>query len=69
LSKDWKITKNNPIQYPCYVENRFECPYEKGKGSDARFNAEDLFEMAQIALVLSGLFLISTKPNTSRIVT
>ena len=28
--------KNNPIQYPCSVENRFECPYEVGKGSDAR---------------------------------
>lgn len=29
--------KNNPIRYPCHVQNRFECPYdyEKGKESDA----------------------------------
>ena len=23
--------KNSSIPYPCHVENRFECPYEKGK--------------------------------------
>jgi hypothetical protein len=24
-------SKNDPIQYPCHVANRFDCPYEKGK--------------------------------------
>jgi hypothetical protein len=46
--------KNNPIQYPCHVENRFECPYdyENGKESDAMFNVEDLFELASMAFAV-----------------
>ena len=32
--EDIKADKmNNPIHYPCHIENRFECPYEKGEGS------------------------------------
>jgi hypothetical protein len=50
LEQDEK--KNNPIQYPCPVAKRFECPYDnkKGKISNARFDVEDLFELANIAL-------------------
>ena len=50
LEQDEK--KNNPIQYPCPVAKRFECQYdnEKGKISNARFDVEDLFELANIAL-------------------
>ena len=43
------MNKNNPIQYPCPVANRFECPYEE-KISDANFDVEDLFELAKSLL-------------------
>ena len=44
--------KNNPIQYPCHVENRFDCPYEKGKELDARFDVDHLFELAKMAFAV-----------------
>ena len=44
--------KNNSIIYPCPVANRFECPCEKGKESDARFNVEDLYELASMAFAV-----------------
>ena len=33
VAKGLEENKNNPIQYPCPIANRFECPYnyEKGK--------------------------------------
>ncbi len=52
LKEDKDDKKNNPIRYPCKVANRFECPYEKGKQSDARFNVEDLFELANMAFAV-----------------
>jgi hypothetical protein len=42
-------SKNKPIPYPCHVVNRFECPYEKGKVSNRKFDLEDLFELANVA--------------------
>jgi hypothetical protein len=58
--------KNNSIQYPYHVENRFECPYEEGKGSDARFNVENLFELAKIAFVVE-ISLAVARRDTSDI--
>src|SRR5215831_19478706 len=52
LEDDKADKKNNSILYPCHVENRFECPYEKGKESDARFNVENLFELAKMAFAV-----------------
>ncbi len=54
LEKDKDNDKNTPIQYPCPVANRFECPYdhEKGKGSDAKFNVDDLFDLANMAFAV-----------------
>ena len=44
--------KNNPIKYPCHIENRFDCPYEKGKELDARFDVDHLFELAKMAFAV-----------------
>ncbi|MGC2383302.1 MAG: hypothetical protein WA631_09380 [Nitrososphaeraceae archaeon] len=39
---------NTPPEYPCHVVNRFECPYEKGKVSNTKFDVEDLFNLAKM---------------------
>ena len=56
--------KDNSIQYPCHVANRFECPYnyEKGKRSDTKFDVDDLYDMAfavKIALAGSQFYSIT----------
>jgi len=58
--------KNNPMPYPCYVVNRFECPYEKGNGMDARFNVEDLFDLAKMAFAVE-IALAVTRRDTSSV--
>jgi len=57
--------KNNSIQYSCKVENRFECPYEKGKGSDARLNVEDLLELASMAFAVEIALAIARKDTST----
>ena len=44
--------ENSPIQYPCPVTNRFACPYEKGKASNAIFDVNDLFDLANMAFAV-----------------
>jgi hypothetical protein len=66
LEKDKDDDKNTPIQYPCSVTNRFECPYEKGKGSDTIFNVEDLFELASMAFAVEIALAVARK-DTSQI--
>ena len=44
---------NTLLEYPCRIANRFECPYEKGKLSDAKFDVEDLFELANMAFAVA----------------
>jgi hypothetical protein len=63
-----KDNKRDPIQYPCHVVNRFECPYENRKGSDARFNVEDLFELASMAFAVEIALAVARKyfPNTDK---
>ncbi len=63
--EDNKADKNNySILYPCHVENRFECPYEKGKGSDAKFNVEDLFELDNMAFVVEIALAVARKDTS-----
>jgi hypothetical protein len=56
---------NNPPQYPCHVENRFECPYEKEKGSDTRFSVEDLFELAKMAFAVEIALAVARKDSSA----
>jgi hypothetical protein len=52
--------KQDRIQYPCLVVNRFQCPYERTninevdnvKATDSHFNAEDLFRLQKMAFVV-----------------
>ncbi len=64
LEKDNDDNKNTPIQYPCSIANRFECPYEKGKESDARFNVEDLFELASMAFAVEISLAVARKDTS-----
>jgi hypothetical protein len=57
--------KDNPIRYPCHVINRFECPYEKGKRSDIKFDVDDLFELANIAFVVEIALAVARKDTSS----
>ena len=62
LEKD--ENKNNPIPYPCPIANRFECPYEKGKISNAKFDAKDLFELANMAFAVEIALAIARKDTS-----
>ena len=64
LEKDKDDNKNTPIQYPCSVANTFECPYEKGKES-ARFNIEDLYELASMAFAVEISLAVARKDTSS----
>ena len=56
-----KDNKDNPVQYPCSVVNRFECPYEKGKESDARFGVDDLYDLANMAFAVEIALAVARK--------
>ena len=66
LENDKADKNNNPILYPCLVENRFECPcdYDKGKGSDSRFNVEDLFKLASMAFAVEIALAVARKDTS-----
>lgn len=57
--------KNNSIQYPCHVEVRFECPYEEGKDSDARFNVDDLFVLANMAFAVEIALAVARNDSSA----
>jgi hypothetical protein len=65
LEEDRDENKSNPISYPCHVINRFECPYEKGKGSDSRFNVEDLFDLANMAFAVEIALAVARKDSST----
>jgi hypothetical protein len=57
-------SKSNHISYPCNVVNRFECPYEKGKSSNTKFSAEDLFELANMAFAIEISLAVARKDTS-----
>jgi len=65
LENDKDDNKKTPIEYPCSIANRFECPYGKGKESDARFNVEDLFDLAKMAFAVEIAFAVARKDTSS----
>jgi hypothetical protein len=64
LEEDQYENKNNPKPYPCPVANRFECPYERGKSSSAKFDVENMFELANIAFAVE-ISLAIARTDTS----
>ncbi len=58
-------SKSNHVSYPCHVENRFECPYEKKKEADATFNVEDLFELDSMAFAVEIALAVARKDSST----
>lgn len=59
VSKGLIDRKQDPVQYPCKVVNRFQCPYEMAniKGHDdgamnSNFDVEDLFKLHKMAFAI-----------------
>lgn len=52
--------ENDPIDYPCRIINRFQCPYERTKlkeaneveATNSRFDVEDLFRLQRMAFLV-----------------
>lgn len=42
--------------YPCKIENRFKCPYEKRNVPNAKFNVDDLFVLDEVAFLVELAF-------------
>ena len=60
-------SQRNIIQYPCSVVNRFECPYDynQGKVSDAKFDVEDLFELASMAFAVEIALAVARRDTSA----
>jgi hypothetical protein len=65
--------KHDPLQYPCEVVNRFQCPYERAniKGHDdgamnSNFDVEDLFKLHKIAFAVE-ISLAKARKEDSKI--
>jgi hypothetical protein len=65
--------QEKPIEYPCQVVNRFQCPYEKTTINDdnvealkSRFNVEDLFKLQGMAFVVE-IALAKARKEDSKI--
>ncbi len=47
------------------MENRFECPYEKGKPSDTKVDVNDLFDLASMAFTVEIALAVARKDTSS----
>ncbi len=44
--------------------NRFECPYENGKSSSAKFDVENLFKLANMTFAIEIALAVATKETS-----
>ena len=74
VSKGLNDTKQDPVQYPCQIVNRFQCPYERTNAKrddvsgalNSSFNVEDLFSLERMAFVVE-IALAKARKEDSRI--
>jgi hypothetical protein len=52
--------------YPCPIQNRFECPYEKEKEDSKSIDVDQLFRLSEIAFLVQLAFATAEK-DTSKI--
>jgi len=57
---------NNRLIYPCKIVNRFECPYQKGKVTDANFHVKDLFELEKMVYAVEIALATAIYYETSK---
>ena len=66
VAKGLVIDNNNtPPEYPCSVANRFECPYENGKSSNAKFDVDDLYDLASMAFAVEIALAVARKDTSA----
>lgn len=59
--------ENNPIEYPCQVVNRFQCPFERNASEkDTSLNVRDLFRLHKMAFAVE-LSLAKARKDDSKI--
>jgi len=66
--------EDSPIEYPCQIVNRFQCPYERTnikKGddvgiADSQFDAEDLFKLERMTFIVE-IALAKARKNDSEV--
>jgi hypothetical protein len=58
---------NTSPEYPCRIVNRFECPYDykTGERSSAKFDVEDLFELANMAFAVEISLAVARKDTSA----
>jgi hypothetical protein len=58
---------NTLPEYPCRIANRFECPYDckKGKPSNARFDVNDLLDLAEMAFAVEIALAVARKETSA----
>jgi hypothetical protein len=74
VSKGLIDRQQNPLQFPCKVVNRFQCPYEETNTKnnnipgtlDSNFNINELFNLERMAFVVE-IALAKARKEDSRI--
>ncbi|MPZ08527.1 MAG: DDE-type integrase/transposase/recombinase, partial [Nitrososphaeraceae archaeon] len=65
--------ENGPIEYPCRVVNRFQCPYERTnveeenevESTNSHFYVEDLFRLQKMAFIVEIVLATARKEDSS----
>jgi hypothetical protein len=64
--------ENGPIEYPCRVVNRFQCPYERTnvkednevESTNSHFYVEDLFRLQKMAFIVEIVLATARKEDS-----
>jgi hypothetical protein len=59
--------KHDPVQYPCKVVDRFQCPYERtnaNRAVNSTFDVEDLFKLERMAFAVENAFAKAGKEDS-----
>jgi hypothetical protein len=58
----------DPLQYPCEVVNRFQCPYERNSDAkravNSNFDVEDLFKLEKMAFAVEISLALAEKEDS-----
>ena len=58
----------DPLQYPCEVVNRFQCPYERNNNTkravNSTFDVEDLFKLEKMAFAVEISLAVAEKKDS-----
>jgi hypothetical protein len=68
VAKELTNGEQEPLQYPCEVVNRFQCPYERNNNAkievNSTFNVENLFKLEKMAFAVEISLAIAEKEDS-----